>query len=557
MPRVSKRKKIENTQPQCRYYRTYLYLRLSEKDGGHGRKDSIYIQKQICIDHAKKHPELLVMKTFMDNGVTGTTFDRPEFGSLMQDVRAGKVDCIIVKDFSRFGRDALEAVDLIDVIFPTLDVRFISVLDEYDSENPACIGDRVNNILKHFCNDYYARDVSGKLIQAHKISRGKGEFWGARPPYGYKRSEESSKILIPNKEEKEIVQKIFSWFVFDGLSTFEIARKLNDLNVLSPADNMEMQKKGKLKKDKRILWASTTISTILQNPVYIGSAVYGKTKQMLCQNIPYKMIPRDEWEIQENVREPLVEKAIFEMSIQIAKERWEKYGEIWSTKRVYSEIEYSDVFKGKLYCENCNKKLKRLWSTNKNIFVYLCENTRISNHICTLNYVNENCVVEAVKVAMQYQIRLSVNFKKVYGEDFLKELDAETKQIVDSAKNKYESYEEKLQILFEHYATGILEREEYCHIKKEYSEERDKAHQQLETVQNRRQRLLDSFRLRMDWAEELLKYQNVEEINKGMMERFIERVSIKNSNEIIVCFWFGDIFEKEIDCMKGGDKYAV
>lgn len=173
MPRVSKRTKKAETQPQIKYYRTYIYLRLSEKDGGHGRRDSIYIQKQICVDFAKKHPEMLIMKVYTDNGVTGTTFERKAFEELMTDVRAGKVDCIIVKDFSRFGRDALDAVDLIDVIFPTLDVRFISVLDEYDSENPACVQDRVTNILKHFMNDYYAREVSSKLIQAHKISREK------------------------------------------------------------------------------------------------------------------------------------------------------------------------------------------------------------------------------------------------------------------------------------------------------------------------------------------------------------------------------------------------
>ena len=202
MPRISKRKNNHQTKQQEHYYRTYIYIRLSEKDGGHGRRDSIDIQQQICVDFVKQHPELLVTRICADNGISGTTFERPEFSRLMEDVRNGKVDCIIVKDFSRFGRDALDAVDLIDVIFPTLNIRFISVLDEYDSENPSCVQNRVNNILKHFMNDYYAREVSVKLIQAHKLSREKGEFWGARPPYGYKRSKESSKFLIPDEEEK-------------------------------------------------------------------------------------------------------------------------------------------------------------------------------------------------------------------------------------------------------------------------------------------------------------------------------------------------------------------
>ena len=178
MPRTSKRNRRTGTVPKqskIKYYRTAVYIRLSRKDGGHGRRDSVYIQKQICTDFVKKHPEMLLTKVYIDNGVTGTTFERDAFEELMEDVRAGRIDCILVKDFSRFGRDALDAVDLIDVIFPSLDVRFISILDDYDSENPACIADRVSNILKHFMNDYYAREISANLVQAHKQSRALAE----------------------------------------------------------------------------------------------------------------------------------------------------------------------------------------------------------------------------------------------------------------------------------------------------------------------------------------------------------------------------------------------
>ncbi|MFR0985242.1 MAG: recombinase family protein [Frisingicoccus sp.] len=294
MPRVSKRKKnAELKETQIKYYRTYIYLRLSNKNGGHGREDTIYIQKQVCMDFAGKHPELIVEKVYADNGVTGTTFERPEFELLMEDVRAGKVDCIIVKDFSRFGRDALDAVDLIDVVFPSLNVRFISVLDDYDSENPACTQDRVTHILTHFMNDYYAREVSGKLAQAHKISREKGEYWGARPPYGYERSPESSKKLIPEETEKGIVCKIFYWFVFEDMSSYDIAKQLNAENIPSPSESYEIRRYKQIKKEKRRYWRSDYIRRILQNPVYIGCAVYGKTKQNLCENLPLFLVPKN------------------------------------------------------------------------------------------------------------------------------------------------------------------------------------------------------------------------------------------------------------------------
>ena len=358
MPKVSKRgQKRQNSKPEVKYLRTYIYVRLSEKDGGHGRRDSIYIQKQICEDYAKKHPEMLVVKVYADNGVTGTTFQRDAFEELMEDVANKKVDCIIVKDFARFGRDALDAVDLIDVIFPTLNIRFISVMDEYDSANPACVENRTTNILKHFMNDYYAREVSEKLVQAHRLSRERGEFWGSRPPYGYQRAEENSKKLVPEPEEAEIIRQIFYWYVFEEMSSYDIARELNGKKVLGPEDSYQKRKQGK-EPEKRRLWRSDGIRKILQNPVYIGAAVYGKTKQMLAQNIPLQMIPKEQWEVCENAWEAVVERAIYEKAQEIAKERWKDTLDNWAANP--KEKQGADgPFKGRIFCGHCGRRLGR------------------------------------------------------------------------------------------------------------------------------------------------------------------------------------------------------
>lgn len=359
MPRTSKRNKKKNAGTQAapvvgmKYYRTYIYVRLSEKDGGHGRRDSIYTQKQICEDFVKKHPELLLRKTCIDNGVTGTTFARPAFEQLMEDVRAGKVDTIVVKDFSRFSRDALDAVDMIDVVFPTMGVRFISVLDDYDSENPACTQNRVNNILKHFMNDYYAREVSAKLVQAHKMSRDKGEFWGARPPYGYKRSEESSKKLVPEESEKEIVGKIFYWYVFEDMSSYDIAKKLNAMEVPSPEESYELRRYGKLTRQKKIYWHADYICNIVKNPVYIGAAVYGKSKKILSENIPFSLVRKEDWDIRKNMWEPLIEESVFEEAQKIGKERWKDTLQIWAGNTDENrEKSANGPFLGRIFCGN-------------------------------------------------------------------------------------------------------------------------------------------------------------------------------------------------------------
>lgn len=561
MPRTSKRNRRAGTVPKqskIKYYRTAVYIRLSRKDGGHGRRDSVYIQKQICTDFVKRHPEMLLTKVYIDNGVTGTTFERDAFEELMEDVRAGRIDCIVVKDFSRFGRDALDAVDLIDVIFPSLDVRFISILDDYDSENPACITDRVSNILKHFMNDYYAREISAKLAQAHKQSREKGEFWGARPPYGYKRSAESSKILIPDEEEKKIIQKIFFWYVFEDMSSYDIARELNVQGVWSPQESYELREYGKCKRKEKILWRADGIRIIIQNPVYIGAAVYGKTKQMLAENIPLNLIPRQQWEIKENVWEPLIEKSLFDKAVEIIKERWRDSLQIWA---INDKVEHAanGPLRRKVFCGNCMKRMQRKRSgpSSYRNFCYSCTTTWSSDNICALQHVNEKYIFKAIETALRQQIRLATSYQKKYGEDFYKNLKAECELNINKAKEKYESYQVKLQRLFEHYATGVLDREEYIEIKKEYTEEQEKAGKNLEEVQRRSAALLDAQKAKIDWGEELIRYQNFTTITNEIAERFIDRVIVKNYKEIEVLFWFGDTFEHELLEEKGGLGYAI
>lgn len=511
------------------------------------------------MDFAKKHPEMLVSKIYEDNGVTGTTFEREAFGQLMDEVRTGNVDCIIVKDFARFGRDALEAVDLIDVIFPSLDVRFISILDDYDSENPACVQDRVSNILKHFMNDYYAREVSAKLVQAHKQSRERREFWGAKPPYGYQWSPESKKVLIPDEEEKKIVQQIFYWYVFEDMSSYDIAKELNQSGIWTAQESHELRKYGKRKKEEKLLWHADYIRRMLQNPVCIGAAVYGKTRRMLAENIPLYLVPRQEWEIQEDVREPLVEKAVFEKALELLKERQRESLNTWAVNE--NKMQGGNgILLGKIFCGNCRKRLDRTATTpykGHQYYSYRCHTTAISNHICSLRHVNERYVLEAVEAALKYQIRMAVDCQRQYGSEFYRKLDAETKQNIKRARDRYESYEGKLQRLFEHYATGLLDREEYSAIRESYSLEQKKAHEDLEQVQKHSADLLDTMRTRMDWAEELLQYQNFTEITKEMVEQFIEKVFVKNYREIEVSFWFGDLFQGEIDVVEGGTSNAI
>lgn len=554
MPRVSKRRRqtedgtMETRKiPKIRYYRTGLYVRLSEKDGGHGRRDSIFVQQQICMDFVKKHSELLFHKTYTDNGVTGTTFDRPGFEELMNDVRSGKIECIVVKDFSRFGREAVDAVEFIDVVFPSLGVRFISVLDDYDSENPACVQDRVNHILKHFMNDYYAREVSWKLVQAHKASRAKGEFWGNRPPYGYERSKESSRRLVIEPGEREIVQKIFYWYVFEDMSSFDIAKSLNAQKIPCPQESYEIRRYGEKRSNKKIYWRGEGICRILQNPLYIGAAVYGKTRQMLSNNIPLKKIPKSQWELHENVYEPIIERAIFDEAQKIAEKRETYFREKWKVNSQKGRAANGPLL-GRIVCGNCGKRLGRCSRQHKSgtTYFYRCITAQDVEDIACKHYLDEKYVLEAVRTAFQYQLCLAAEFEKEYGKDFYGNLEKEATEKIRHAQERYEQIGRKLERLFEHYATGILDRSEYVEIKMEYQKMQEEEYTALKSTQSHCREVLDRLRAKMDWARELLECRRAMEITHEFVERFIEKVVVNSSDEITIYFWFEDIFEKEI-----------
>lgn len=547
MPRTSRKRKNqmqeENWKPK---YQVASYVRVSVKNGGHGREDTLPVQQEICRSYIKKKPEMELLYEISDNGISGTTFARKGFEQLMELVRSGKVSCVVVKDFSRFGRNAIESVELIDEVFPRLGVRFISILDEYDSENPSCQKDRVFQILKHFMNDYYARIVSKQLIQAHKASREKGEFWGNRPPYGYRRSEESSKKLVPYQPEGDIVRKIFSLYVIEGKSTYEIARILNYLHIPTPAESYHGKKAHRGQK-KRAIWLQSTVVGILKNPVCIGALAYGKTKRALCENIPLQLIPKENWEIAFDVMEPLIAKSLYDVAQTQLKERWMCLKEHWK-KNPDRTRGANGPFLGRIYCAKCGRRLRRknVGKEKKEYLIYSCPSTSQEYSGCSLSYLREDTVLEAVKAALLYQARLTEKSIYKYGENFYHQLKRELEDKLRRLSEKYRQYGEKKKIAFENYALGILDKDSYQEVKDIYEKAEEDSRREFTEFQKYKEDMLEKLRVRMEWSHQLLQYTEVKEITRGIVESFVEGIYIYSKTEIEIKFWFSDIFEKEL-----------
>lgn len=331
------------------------------------------------------------------------------------------------------------------------------------------------------------------------------------------------------------------------MSIYDIAKKLNDMEVPSPVESYEMRRYGKVRREKRNYWRADCIWLILQNQAYIGAAVYRKTKKKLYENVPLNRMPREQWEVRENTWESLIDQAIFQEAQRVIKQHHEVVSQLWKVNPITKKAA-NGPFLGRIYCGKCGRSLqrKKSGSGKSHIFIYKCKIVEMKNHSGCIAYVSEKYIMEAAKLALQYQIRLASEYKKHYGLQFYRKLESEAEQSIRTAKNKYEKYGRKLEQLFEHYASGLLEKEEYQEIKKAYLKEQQELHDALEKVQNHWQDILARQHAKMEWAEELIKCQKVTEITREIVDRFIEKIVVESKSEIMVCFWFGDIFEEEI-----------
>ena len=266
-------------------YKAAIYLRLSKEDGDFsisGEKlesDSISNQRMLIKEYLKKHPEITVVKEYCDDGFTGANFERPDFNRMMEAVRAGLVDCIVVKDLSRFGREYIEAGDYIQKIFPRLGIRFIAINDNYDSAQPGAADNELVLPFKNLMNDSYCRDISIKVRSNLDAKRRNGQFVGSRVVFGYLRSPDNKNQLVIDPVAAPVVQDIFKWKI-EGLSPAQIADRLNDANVPSPIEYKKAngsKQRTCFQTKKVALWSAVAIYRILKNEIYTGTLVQGKT----------------------------------------------------------------------------------------------------------------------------------------------------------------------------------------------------------------------------------------------------------------------------------------
>ena len=378
-----------------------LYVRLSNEDNGGKGKDSINNQLELLLDFSKQLEDAEIVETYIDNGHTGTDFERPEWEHMMTDVRTHKINCIIVKDLSRFARNYLEAGDYLEKIFPFMGVRFIAVNDNFDSKNEIFPEKDLITDFKNLANDYYSKDISKKILSAFKAKKEQGHFIGNKAPYGYTVVDNH---FIIDKPAADIVRRIFK-MKMQGMSSYKIACTLNQENVSSPSKYAMEQGWTKYKNSGDILWQPQAVNRILYNRVYIGDMVQGKYNYSIYSREKHGKKEEETWEIKENTHEAIIEKEVF-CQIQIIKER---NREVWKKKQ--GNPGYANVLEGILECGICHHAIRR----NKDVrngkpsyYFYCASAYNYTQSECSTASVVDYKIFDMVLKQIKLQIDLAV-----------------------------------------------------------------------------------------------------------------------------------------------------
>ena len=546
---------VANIQPRKKenLLRTAAYGRLSVENE---TDESLQTQMSMLYQFIDEHEDLQFEDSYSDNGYSGTNFDRPEFVRLMDDVRSGKIECIVVKDLSRFGRDYLETGYYIETLFPHLNVRFIAVTDEFDSireEDRSSLAVPIKNMV----NAMYAKDISKKICASREVIKNKEDSMPmGTAPFGYDHSEDKKRFVL-DEENAPTVRAIFAWSRL-GVSVKEIGKRLDLIGAMTPGQSRN-KKVGK--EIKPAEWRADTVYKILSHPGYVGDVCVGRIKQALYKAEKCHRTSPDEWTVHQNAHEPLVTREDREQIMQTMKaNNMKKYSETDYHKEQREKIQ--DQFSGMIHCAECGRNMyyvrylhdyKTLKKTGGQ---YLCPQNG-GKAACGGRVVHE----DFLKIFIMDQIHLLIkgmcDRKKMLdmvntsqgGKNAL--LSAQKKML--ALQVKISETEERQHKLYEDYADGILDAEDYQNIKEQYVADAQRMQDELAGLEVKRKRLEKTIDDYSKIVKHLEQYLDNREFNPELVHELVERVSISNTDGYEITFKCEDVYKRVIEMMEGGE----
>lgn len=546
MARTS-RKQVKKSKVEADLMKIALYVRLSDEDNGGAGKDSINNQRELLVDFAQRIEQSEIVEIYVDNGHTGTDFARPEWERMLEDIRNHKINCVIVKDLSRFARNYLDAGDYLEKIFPFLGVRFIAVNDQYDSMNKMFPEKDLITEFKNLANDYYSRDISKKVMSAFRAKKAQGEFIGSKAPYGYILKDNH---FLVDEPAASVVRRIFS-MKLQGISSYEMARILNQENISSPSRYACEHGEKKYKNSGNIAWQPQAINRILYNQVYVGNLVQGKYNHSIYSKERQGKKQEEMWEIIENTHEAIVTREVF-WQVQEIKNKNKK---AWKDKQ--GGDAYENILEGILVCGICKHPLRRNKDTrNKKVryYFYCASAYNYMQSSCStasiVDYKLFNIILEQIKL----QIDLAVKMEYLLGR--LKKMDKYSdrhKEKKDELKRIRENLDRALYLkisIYEDLKQGILTKQEFLMAKEKYTLDIEVLEENLRKQQKEVETFEQCMSVENKWLKAFLAFRNAKELTRNMAQALLERVEIYEDRRIHIIYRFRNEYEYLISQLK-------
>lgn len=510
------------------HYKAALYCRLSVDDGNFGGSVSIETQKILLEQYCKDH-KITDYKFYCDDGCSGTNFDRPSFKKMLSDIDEGKINLVIVKDLSRFGRNYVEAGMYVQR-FTDSNIRFIAADDNYDS---LVNSDDLLFPIKNVVNEMYARDVSKKTKAAKKAKARDGQFIGSKAPFGYKIDPNDRHHLIVDEPAAQVVKRIFR-LASEGVGYNKMAKIFREEKVLTPIAYFNLNNPDYFKSDywrKEFDWHVTSIRAILNNEVYLGKLVYGKQRNKSMKSKEKVRNPKEDWIVVENCHEPI-----------ITQELWDTVHKILNAKHRPAKAGEVQMFAGLLYCSDCGHCLTYSQKQRKDGSyhgAYSCWMYKThGKEYCASHYITFDTIYELVLIDIQrnlFQYRKNTDkFKSILSRKYQSDSQKQAEQITLEYEQKQKRCEELDKIISRLYEDNVLGRigdERYESMSQGYELEQVEIKKALPILKSK----IDELKRQSDCADNFInvikKYTIIDKLDAAILNELIDKIVVHHKEQ--------------------------
>ena len=529
-------------------YRAAIYVRLSKEDGDldgiKAESNSISNQKSLIMNFLKDKDDIEVVSVREDDGYTGSNFDRPAFQLMMEDVKNGIVNCIVVKDLSRFGREYIDSGKYIERLFPAIGLRFIAINDGYDSADTSEQSGEILIPFKNLINDTYCRDISVKIRSHLEVKRQNGEYVSNYCPYGYVKSETDKSRIVPDEFAGHVVQDIFQ-MIKGGMSLDSISRKLNEQGIPSPMGYKILKGSGyqtPFSKSESFKWYPVSVRRIATNPVYMGTLIQGKRTTPNHKIKKQQVKSKDKWAVIEHNHQQIISERDFRIVQRL----------LATDLRTDPKQEKVYLMSGIAVCADCGSLMTRKLTSSKGrrYAYYICSRNkkygeRSSHRI--REEILENKVLLSLRDMIDTLVDAEAMVEKAGAEIHINLGAGRCRERIEANEEVIRKYNKMLVGLFEDYRAGIVSKEDFQMIKADFDSRKTEAENAISRIEKELEEIRSLASYDSSWTTACKENRYITSLSRSVVVNLIDKVLVDKNGDIQVVYDCDDMYRELVE----------